>query len=375
MHPFRVFISYARKDERLAEQLATTLEEIGLKPVWDAAIQPGTLFTNAIQEFIATAHIFMPLITETAKGRAWVLQETGYAVGLNLPVLPVAIGVKPGAMLAGFQTITGKRKDLENRLRKVPFERLVLSAPVRNGSTFMEVGEWPEERAKLLGEYANQVIEREGYVQWRQLGALSSFCIPDADLDDSIWKQREGTLQRSDYYHHLQREERRVLEKHARAKGCRLIVYPDIDFDEKQGRGVSRTRLSILDKALKSLPDDKVEVYILDEAKRRNLTIVGDWFAAESRLPRPGGYRYTVFTWHAPTVYRWRKQFDREFDELSTQKGQPKPKKSSKAAREEINRLIEYRKECERKCKGEKKKRRQQCVKKCREKYKKKHKS
>ncbi|PYP82102.1 MAG: hypothetical protein DMF61_27360 [Blastocatellia bacterium AA13] len=48
--------------------------------------------------------------------------------------------------------------------------------------------------------------------------------------------------------------------------------------------------------------------------------MVGDWFVAESLIPRAGeGYRQTIFSWHAPTVLRWMRKFDEEFEELYKQ--------------------------------------------------------
>jgi hypothetical protein len=52
-------------------------------------------------------------------------------------------------------------------------------------------------------------------------------------------------------------------------------------------------------------------------AREANLTLVSDWFSAESMSPKPGeGHRHTVFTWHAPTVLQTLRRFDEEFEEL-----------------------------------------------------------
>jgi hypothetical protein len=70
------------------------------------------------------------------------------------------------------------------------------------------------------------------------------------------------------------------------------------------------------------MPEDKVQVMITPRAREGNLTIVGDWFVAESLTPRTGeGYKQTIFSWHAPTVLRWVRKFDQEFEELQRQSG------------------------------------------------------
>lgn len=138
-------------------------------------------------------------------------------------------------------------------------------------------------------------------------------------MDHSIWKERDGNQLRSDYYHSLQREERLALERHARASGCKLIIFPSIEFT-KLGPCVKRTRLSTLIEFLEKMPDDKVEVAISDCDTKGNLTIIGDWFLAESMLPGPGGYRQTIFKWHAPTVFEQIRQFDQQFAALREQR-------------------------------------------------------
>lgn len=53
-----------------------------------------------------------------------------------------------------------------------------------------------------------------------------------------------------------------------------------------------------------------------------SLTICGDWFYAESITPQPGeGYRYTVFTWHAPSVLQKLRQFDEDFGRYMVESG------------------------------------------------------
>ena len=321
-YPFRVFISYAGKDKKWVEHLVRILKKNNLIPVWDEDIWAGKRFDDAVQKLIDRAHIFMPLITKTAKGRGWVHQEIGYALGVNLPVLPVAVDTQPGEMIAPYKAITITKDELEKEdskiLEQVQFEHIVLNTPF-DRETLIEVAEWPYERAKWLGEKTNWVFEKGGYVTWRQSGALSSLSVPDADLNKSVWKKRRGKHRRGDDYHYRQREERRALEKHAEKKGCRLIISPEMKYDNLEPRAI-KTRLKTLRDALKSLKKTGlIEVYMSPKVAGSNLTIVGDWFTAESRLPRVGGYRYTVFNWHAPTVYHTIKQFDKIFEELKAE--------------------------------------------------------
>jgi hypothetical protein len=315
-------MNWLRRSLQSWKIVAVLEEDFGLNPVWDRHIHPGMPFTDAIREMIASAHLFIPLLTGNSKERPWVHQETGYAMALNVPILPIATaGCLPEELAAQLQAIEiTDAENLRQQLQEVDFERIIFPSRTRLQNISQEAF-WPEERTELLARYADLAVElaRGEYSFLRQSGALSSFCIPDRDLDDSIWKERDGNQLRSDYYHSLQREERLALERHARASGCKLIIFPSIEFT-KLGPCVKRTRLSTLIEFLEKMPDDKVEVAISDFDTKGNLTIIGDWFLAESMLPGPGGYRQTIFKWHAPTVFEQIRQFDQQFAALREQR-------------------------------------------------------
>jgi len=66
------------------------------------------------------SHIFMPLITKNSCNRAWLHQETGYALGIGVPVVTVANGTFPEAMISVIQAIcvqddlSGLRQGIEH---------------------------------------------------------------------------------------------------------------------------------------------------------------------------------------------------------------------------------------------------------------------
>lgn len=358
MHSFRVFISYSHEDRKLALQVNDVLRGMGLGPVWDKDIRPGTPFSDAIKGLIANAHLFMPLITENSQSRPWVHQETGYAMAINIPVLPVAFGNLPGEMISQLQAISVRLKsadeldqaDLAEQLTTINIESLVLS-PSGKSVAIVEVADYPEERTEMMARYANRVAELRSYAHLRQRGALSSFSIPNRVLSDPIWKLREGSSPRSQFYRNLQRNERIALEQHARREGCSLMLNPEIDMSKmsKGGPVLMRARLSTLLEFLESMTDDKARVVIRRRTQeidiggwvhRGNLTIVGDWFFAESQAVRRGQeYRQTVFNWHAPTVLKELRKFDEEFDEFYRLSGLD-PMSSRKAAIAKIEEVI-----------------------------------
>lgn len=314
---FRVFLSYSHSDRGLADGVAEALRQVNLEPIYDRHIRPGTAFTDSIKGLIAHAHIFMPLITEHARERPWVHQETGYAMALNIPVLPLAIGQLPGEMISQLQAVQVKPdlSDLPERLREINWEHIVMPPPSRS-LAMVEVADWPEKRVEFMALYASRVLELGHHERVRQRGGLSSFSIPDADIEDPIWKARDGRFPRSDYYHHWLRQERQMLERHAREAGCDLLIDPTVETsglaDESR-----RVRLECVLAFLNSVSDDQVRIVCSPRARDANITIVGDWFIAESRLRLPGqGWRQTVFSWHAPTVVKAMRQFSQTFDAL-----------------------------------------------------------
>ena len=100
------------------------------------------------------------------------------------------------------------------------------------------------------------------------------------------------------------REERYALEQHARVAGCRLMIDPSLNY-EKYGPVARIVRLQTFVNCLKQMKDEKVQVAFNERMdKEGSVTIVGDWFAAESVSSSVGqGYRQTIFTRHAPSMH------------------------------------------------------------------------
>jgi hypothetical protein len=70
-----------------------------------------------------------------------------------------------------------------------------------------------------------------------------------------------------------------------------------------------------------------------------NLTVFGDWWVAESLLPKSGGYRQTTFTWHPATVKPFSDEFNEEFGYLC-EENQVSPEQSRLVAIQEIDRAL-----------------------------------
>lgn len=325
--PLRIFISYSREDQDLFDILKSLLEtDLKHKVLSDHDIQGGQSFTDAIKGLISHSHVFLPLITKNSEKHPWVHQETGYAMARNVPVYSVVLedAGMPKEMTAQLQALVVKRKtfrsEVLNNLRADPLHALVRPRPL-GPPEMIQIAEWAEQRSAMMAEHGQRVIDLGFYGCVRQIGAFSSFSIPDQPIDHEIWDARDGKGSRSPYARHGLRSERQVLERHTMEEGCKLIIYPSLN---PHGDNITShlTRLQILLDFLESAPNrghprkGGVEVVISPRLMEGNITMVGDWFVAESVAPRPAGYRQTVFNWHAPNAHNCVQRFDEQFKEL-----------------------------------------------------------
>ncbi len=323
MYPYRVFISYSHQDIEIVKKMVGVLEEDGLAPMWDKNFTYGVGFHRQIQSFISHAHVFLPLITEVSNKRGWVHQEIGYAMARNIPVLPVAIGALPGEMLQQLHAVilSSNEAEMAEQLSGTVFENLVEKFRDTSHALY-RCAELPDNRAMMLTEYANDVLELGATGVVRQKGALSSLHIPGKVTSNPVWQKRFGDRPKSIYHCEQLRKERLVLEKHARAKGCFLIIDPSIPY-QQYGSEARIVRLQTLIEFLQSMPDEKAQVVTYQSPKHQeSITIVGDWFSAESVSSSiQHGYFQTIYTTHAPSMQSKIDQFDQEFQDLLALQG------------------------------------------------------
>jgi hypothetical protein len=320
-YKYRVFISYSHEDTELVEQITSILEENGLQPMLDKSFASGQGFTDQIKNYITHAHVFMPVLTKESITRSWIHQEIGYGTALNIPVMPVCYGEMPGQMISGLQAVAWEmgddwREKNRSKLSNEKFDALIRH-PSRKPRPLYEVAEYQEDRTNLMVDYARRVLSLSSYGHVRQKGALSSFNIPEKPINHPDWRKRYGKAKFSEYRFRLQRDERVLLEEHARKCGCSLIIDPTLPY-RKFGPGARKARLNELLGFLKSMPDQLVRVAINKRMPRNShVLIVGNWFLAESITAALGkGYMQTIFTRYAPAIQAKLELFDRELNDL-----------------------------------------------------------
>lgn len=316
---FRIFLSYSHKDRPLVRKIVAILKNNGLVPMWDEDFSYGTGFHEQIRNFIAHAHVFLPIITTHSNARKWVHQEIGYAMAMNIPVLPLAIGRLPEAMLQQIHALRADAGDLAPLKKKLSADRLtvLIERHCGSGTALYQCADYAEARADMMARFADDVHNLGVSAKVRQKGGLSSFHIPHEGITHPVWKERYGNLTRSTEHCRLQRKERIALERHADLAGCRLIINPWLTYPfYGQKARISRLRQLLL--FLQGRTEKLCQVAVSkDMDEDQSVTILGDWFAAESVSVRIGqGYRQTIFTCHAPSIAEKIEAFDQEFQEL-----------------------------------------------------------
>lgn len=340
MNQYRIFISYSSEDIELVKKIVAIIKENGLKPMWSENFAVGHGFPDQIKSYIAHSHVFMPVLTKASSKRGWVHQEIGYAMALQIPIVPITLERLPGEMLQHLQAVPwcDDKARMKAQLSLQTFEQVIQEAG-KESRPLYESAELHEHRTMMLVDYAQKIksMNYSGHV--RQKGALTSFHIPDKEFDDPAWQERYGPG-KADLYrfrYELLRPERQVFEAHAREKGCTLIIDPYFDFSS-YGDRARYVRLNELLEFLQSMPDDKVNIAIHDQmAEKEHITIIGNWFLAgtvSSRMVM--GYKQTIFTRHAPTIQERIKKFDNEFESL-----RKKQEQKGKSSRETVIDIIE----------------------------------
>jgi len=337
----RVFISYSHQDKELVNRLENYLEnECEVNVIWDENLAAGSGFHEQIRDSIASAHIFMPLITKESSQRGWVHQEIGYAMALNIPVLPVTTeNLDPGGMLQIIHAvkIDEKVENLSMFFNKRTFEVLLKNTA---STPIFLCAHLPEERTRMITEYSDKISNIGEYGIVRQKGGLSSFHIPDDCILKPIWIERYLPEIKSEYHKRLQRGERIALEKHSQKTGYKIIISPDYVVKGRDSRAVA-ARLETLIRFLeKSTVIPSVVAIQNEETARESLTIVGDWFMAESVSFKKGdGFTNTFFTRDNFEIGRRTEDFECELQELLEHKNWT-PENSREKAIEELNQLL-----------------------------------
>lgn len=328
---YRVFISHSSEDADKVELIKEVLISNGLKPFYSGEFEGGDNFFELIEKYIAHSHIFLPLISDASSSRGWVHEEIGIAMALHIPFVPISIDKLPAEMMYHLNAVcwVDDFYKLKEKLNYELFARKIKDSKYKN-RPLLECGLKDQDRTDTMVKYANDVLSFKEHGTVRQMARVSSFHIPNTYPTDPILKIHLPNIG-SGSSHESLIAERVALEEHAKVKGCKLIINP-CETVKRSKCESAILRIRELIRFLEDMDDDKVEIAIrgtLDCSKKdsnkidqvsnidKNLTIVGDWFFAESILsPAEEGHPWTIFVRHAPTILESIDNFDKELHAL-----------------------------------------------------------
>src|SRR5262245_29644311 len=113
MPRLRAFLSYASEDRDAAAELAAVLSEMGLSVQWDHDLGPGSRFSDAIRAMMRRSHLFFALLSRVSANRPWIHQETGFAAGAGVPIVPIALDdTVPDALTHDLQAVRLPRTEI-----------------------------------------------------------------------------------------------------------------------------------------------------------------------------------------------------------------------------------------------------------------------
>lgn len=335
---YRVFISYSHKDEDKIQDILDVLERNGLISTYDKTFIAGIPFKDQIEALISHSDVFVAILSENSVKAGWVHEEIGYAMALNIPILPIALDETiPSTMISELHALTWKDADTNDLVIRNYKDSLMMNKTRPS----YECGDNRYQRTNMLVEYASRVFMLGFYGKLRQIAGLSTFHIPDEPVyDDEVWIDRYAgmNLPGEEELRALHKE-RMIIERHVKNQGCKLLINPGFTFGSDLAR---KTRINSLVNFLQDKKDSYDMKIVIDEIPNgRNLTIVGDWFAADAyRATLDKGYSQTIFTRHAPTVRNKIIQFDRQFDKMLA-KQQEKDRTTVEVVIEKLEGILE----------------------------------
>ncbi len=102
--PIRVFISHATSQVEEATKLRSALRKLGCDPfVAHRDIEAGTQWIAEIRSALSSCDALVALVSKEFKTSDWCEQEVGWALGRDVPCVPVRINVTPYGLLGTIQ--------------------------------------------------------------------------------------------------------------------------------------------------------------------------------------------------------------------------------------------------------------------------------
>lgn len=95
----KVFISYSTKDENIAQQIHSALDQVGADPfLASISLQPGVNWTAEIFNNLKSAQWVFFIATQASCSSPAVQQELGASLSQNKCIIPILIDISPSEL-------------------------------------------------------------------------------------------------------------------------------------------------------------------------------------------------------------------------------------------------------------------------------------
>ena len=155
----QLFVSYARENRSVVDGLVRHLNSLGHRPWMDSSLRGGQSWWDEILRRIAECDAFVAIVSQHTLTSVACQRELEWALALNKPVVPVAVGLRRDALprqlatlqIVDFLTTAETAIDVAGSLAELPPAPALLN----------ELPEAPTVPLSHLSELVDQVSQRE----------------------------------------------------------------------------------------------------------------------------------------------------------------------------------------------------------------------
>jgi len=160
---FRLFLSHISGFKEKTHILKSLLEKYGISCfVAHDDIKPTTLWQNEIEKALKSSDALVALLMDGFHESSWCDQEIGFALGRDIPVIPVKKELDPYGFIGKIQAIQGSEKTITEVATKI-FNILV---------------DLPETREKIINSLINAIVtttaEKDGINRLKILSGINN---------------------------------------------------------------------------------------------------------------------------------------------------------------------------------------------------------
>ena len=177
----RLFISHRDEHKTVANELAETLESYGISSfVAHDSIQPMSIWQTEILNGLESMEIMLTLVTDDFHDSVWTNQEVGFALGRNIPIVPLKLqGRDPDGFI-------GKQQAL-----KWSYDNVAEAAPTIYEILSNKLGNRERLQTSLIRAFASSPDFHETRRRFDRMRNVVSE-ISDAELEEIIVAFRDN---------------------------------------------------------------------------------------------------------------------------------------------------------------------------------------